>query len=391
MGAPALPAEYQVVLACARARRDGETTRRLRELCAAPLDWSLVVDTAFGHGLMPLVAWQLSQCADLVPSATMQRLRERFQRNAVRNVALTTELGRLLGLLAAHGIAAIPYKGPALAMLAYGDLALRHFVDLDILVRKDDVLPASRILMAEGYRAHLSLTLAQEAAFLDQHCEYAFGRERDGSSVELHWEIVPPEFGLPVSGWRLWDDLRPISLLGRPAFSPAAEDLLVILCAHGSKHLWNRLGWICDVAELIRSHPGLDWPRALDRARALGAERMVRLGLALAAQLMEVELPPRVGAQIAADRHTRGLAARIGHWLVSGTLPPERSLREARVHLAMRERLRDKLRYARRLAFTGTIEDWQSTPLPRSLFFLYGVLRPLRLARKHWRGRGVGG
>ena len=30
------------------------------------------------------------------------------------------------------------------------------------------------------------------------------------------------------------------------------ENLLLVRCAHGSKHLWERLGWICDVAELIR-------------------------------------------------------------------------------------------------------------------------------------------
>jgi hypothetical protein len=207
--------------------------------------------------------------------------------------------------------------------------------------------------MAEGYRAHLSLTPEQEAAFLDQHCEYAFGRERDGATVELHWEIVPPEFGLPVDGWRLWDDLRPISLLGCQALSPPAEDLLVILCAHGSKHLWNRLGWVCDVAELIRAHPGLDWTRALGRARALGAERMVRLGLILAAQLMEVELPARVQVQIAADRRTRGLAARIAHWVASGTLPPERSFREARVHLAARAPPTSRYARARVLSHRG--------------------------------------
>jgi hypothetical protein len=359
----------------------------LRRLCGEPLDWPLVVSTALGHGLLPLAAWQLSQCSDLVPSETMQGLRDRFQRNAVRNIALTRELGRILGRLEGQGIAAIPYKGPALAMLAYGDLALRHFVDLDILVRKSQVLRASRLLISDGYRA-LPMTPAQEAAFLDQHCEYAFGRERDGSCVELHWEIVPPEFGLPVSDWRLWDDLRSVSLLGWKVLSPSPEDLLVILCVHGSKHLWNRLGWICDVAELVRAHPNLDWPRALGRARALGAGRMVHLGLSLASQLLEADLPMAVRDQIAADRRTRALTTRVVQWLVSGTLPPERSLQESRFHVAMRERLRDKIQYGRRLAFTGTIEDWQSVPLPRSLFFLYGILRPLRLARKHWRGTG---
>ena len=36
----------------------------------------------------------------------------------------------------------------------------------------------------------------------------------------------------------------------------APNDLLLILCVHASWHLWGRLLWICDVAELIRGKTG---------------------------------------------------------------------------------------------------------------------------------------
>ena len=40
----------------------------------------------------------------------------------------------------------VPVKGPVLASTAYGDIAMREFVDLDILVRPSDVASAMTIL-----------------------------------------------------------------------------------------------------------------------------------------------------------------------------------------------------------------------------------------------------
>ena len=65
-----------------------------------------------------------------------------------------------------HGITAIPYKGPALALQVYGDLKLRSFVDLDVLVRRSDAARAGTLLAARGYRPHLQLSPAQESIAL---------------------------------------------------------------------------------------------------------------------------------------------------------------------------------------------------------------------------------
>ena len=55
------------------------------------------------------------------------------------------------------------------------------------------------------------------------------------------------------------------------------------------------------------------------------------------------------------------------------------------IHMKMRERLRDKVRYLVRLATTHTVGDWMALPLPKPFFFLYYVLRPIRLARDYGR------
>jgi hypothetical protein len=51
--------------------------------------------------------------------------------------------------------AAIFYKGPALAAMAYGNVALREFSDLDILMKKEDV-PGNRHPHNFGHRVVLS-------------------------------------------------------------------------------------------------------------------------------------------------------------------------------------------------------------------------------------------
>jgi hypothetical protein len=56
---------------------------------------------------------------------------------------------------------------------------------------------------------------------------------------------------------------------------------------------------------------------------------------------------------------------------------------EVRLHLAMRERKRDKLTSCIRLLATPKVDDWKLLPLPGSLFFFYYALRPFRLAGKY--------
>ena len=62
---------------------------------------------------MPLLYRTLnSTCSDAVPKPTLEELRDHFYVNAGRNLFLTKELLKVLHLLEAHGIPAIPYKGP---------------------------------------------------------------------------------------------------------------------------------------------------------------------------------------------------------------------------------------------------------------------------------------
>ncbi|MCB0226148.1 MAG: nucleotidyltransferase family protein, partial [Anaerolineae bacterium] len=117
------------------------------------------------HGLVPLLYRHLEAIDPTAsPKPIFARLWSQSQATAGRNLMLTQELLRLLDLLAANDIPAIPYKGPALAALVYGDISLRPFNDLDILVPQRAARRAKALLEANGYHYPDRLTEAQEVA-----------------------------------------------------------------------------------------------------------------------------------------------------------------------------------------------------------------------------------
>src|SRR5215207_3982314 len=318
--------EVELLLLCAQTRTNSETAARIETLVQESINWNYLLETAQEHGVMPLLYWNLNTtCPESVPRATLDQLRTYFRKNSQRNVFMAGKLLRLLSLFETHGISAVPFKGPALAATVYGNLALRRqSVDLDILVRKQDVLKAKDLLLAQGYWPEEKWTRQQEAVLLQRSHEYTFVHDDDKVKVEVHWRITSKYFSFPLDSERLWERLRPSSLAGEEVMVFSPEDLLLILCVHGTVHLWQELELICGVAELIGANRELDWQQIMEEAKELGGERMLLLGLFLASDLLGAPLPDEVLQRVRTDRSVKALAAQVRERLfgeVSGTPP----------------------------------------------------------------------
>jgi hypothetical protein len=375
--------EVALLLCCARTWMDTQRAERINGLLAEEINWKFLIHTASQHGVLPLLYSSLKDiCPEAVPKAVLNQLRNHFYTNAARNVFLADELLKLLTLFETHGIRAIPYKGPALAASAYGNLLLRQFGDLDILVPKRDVLRAKDLLISHGYRLKFQLTRSKEAAYLQSQCDYNFVRDDGKIIIELHWGITRSHFSFPLDLEHLWEDLEAVSLSGTTIRHLSPENLLLVLCVHGAKHGWSQLKWICDIVELTRRYQDLDWKRIIEQAVTLRSVRMLLLGLCLARNLLGATLPEKVVQQIQATSKVQSLAAQVNEQLFREAddlrglwqrhLFPGKAL----------ERLQDRLRYSfhiiKRLMSPNT-KDRALVPLPASLVFLYYFLRPIRL------------
>ncbi len=352
-GGTAFDAEFRLVLACSKLSPDGAL---VRNLASQVQNWTKVLKYAEWHKLTPLVCHTLiADSGYSFASVTSEHLMRKVQDSAQQNLFLTAELLRIMRAFLAENIQAIPYKGPVLAASAYGNLAIRDFCDLDILLSKKDVPRARSLMIDLGYRGEYSLTPAQESRYLRAACEYNFLNQSNHTQVEIHWQVVPPELGFTFDFGGLWSRTKFLSIGGSRLKVLSPEDLLLVLSVHGFKHLWAQLKWVCDIAIILSSSDGLDWTYILDEADRVRATRIVLVTLSLAGQLFGSSLPDPIQIRLSHDSDARAVVEEI---IDSYNCPGSMSRTKARLlMLKAFSGFRNRATYMRRVLLDPAMEE----------------------------------
>jgi hypothetical protein len=373
---PVPPLEWEILLEAVRA--DGLRKEYFHTLLERGPDWAVLREAAVRHAVLPLVYIRLKEAAgDLVPAEEMARFREFYAANARRNLRLAQKMLRALAILSGRGIEAVPLKGPVLASESYGDLSLRQMIDVDILVRRQDFGRVYGSLEQAGYLPEFPLS-GKRLSWQMRGVKHLAFSDRD-DVLEIHWSLSESFFSFSYDGEECWPRLRTARLLEREvrAFSP--EDELLILCIHGAKHCWARLGWIVDVARFLKSRSALDWSVIAERAEGTGARRIVALGLRLAEEVGGAVLVPEAEKLSRPDVVARSLSDYVKDRLPSYVEEPG-LWESATFFLRSRERLRDRLFFILNRTFTPQRGDFTGIDLPAFLYPFYYVVRPFRLA-----------
>lgn len=312
-----LTPEAELLVWCARTIVSDDLKTRIRHQVQAALDWAVVLAMAEYHGVSQLLHRNLSTiCPNLVPLEPLAHLRKKTQAGALLNRSLAQELISLCEAFQERGAPVIPIKGATLAVLAYGDLALRDFTDLDLLVPKSSVAEAQAVLLAQGYKRRalsdtLSETINEEGPY------HVFIKRRPISRVDLQWVMAHPHFNFWLDRPEVWRSQISVVLENGRVPGLAPEILLIVLCVHGSKHAWEQLKWVCDVAELVTSHPDLDWNQIFAHASNWRCQRMLYLGLSVAHIILDAPLPAAVLERLKPDVEVEALAHRMPASLLS--------------------------------------------------------------------------
>ena len=371
--------EAEFLLGCVSAYATGVKAARVAELAACDLDWELLVRMARWHAVAPILYRALAGCPERVPAAILDNLHGRFRANAMRNAYLARELVQITSLLKEKGVPVIAFKGPVLARAAYGDLSLREFIDLDILVRPSDLGVIRDFLFSQGYRSRYSGLGEKERGFF-LWCEEAFGNKDGLVCVDVHWQMNPQYFAYAPEGDVLWRRTVPVELQGGTVSTLSTPDLLLHLCVHGAKHGWTTLGWICDVAVLACRNPGLEWSRMIAETASLGGRRLLLLGLYLAYNLLGAAIPDELISMARDDGVIVNVAAQVKRRMFDNIGERASVFQEWMVPTRALESTRARVRYLAGRALSPTVDDWELVRLPRPFFPLYYLLHPLRQA-----------
>jgi hypothetical protein len=282
---------------------------RLEQL--PPSDWHDLIRQARSHAVLYLLYHRLKKrnLDRLIPADMLQTVRTEYFECAWRNNNLYSDLSKVLKALQAEDIPVIVLKGAYLAQAVYQNIALRLMGDIDILVRKNDLLKAKEQLLELGY-SPLKETDIATACASSQHLSPMV--KQDCPPVELHWSIEAPTRPFTIDLDGLWQRARPATVSGVEALALSPEDLLLHLCLHTSvHHLYsNGLRAFCDIRETIRHYQDeLDWGIVQRHAEEWGAVNSVYLTLYLAKKLLSADVPDKKLERLKPDNITPQLIA----------------------------------------------------------------------------------
>ncbi len=262
-------------------------------------EWRGLLEQALRHRVAPLLRSRLCSGpggGSKVPSDVSKKLEHAFYVNAYKNLHLLAEVAGVLDTLRMKNIPAIVLKGAHLAGCVYESVALRSMVDIDLLVREDDLFRMEEILLSSGYGPTERPSIESQ---LEKSC-HLLPFTKPGAvpvTIEVHRAITGGDARFNVDMEGLWARARPAVISGAEALVFAPEDLLLYLCLHSTFHHQLTFGvrGLCDVLEIIRRYEGaIDW-EVLERCAVLWQiEKCVYLTLRLAREKLGAQVPTRL-------------------------------------------------------------------------------------------------
>jgi hypothetical protein len=354
-------------------------------------DWGAFAKTCDRHHLAALVFCRLKASRKAVPPGLFEFLRRRFYEISTNNYRLAKELVGITELFQEHRIPVLAYKGPVVAMVAYGDLALRQYQDIDLLIRREDVGKAVSLLTRVGFEGAPSSCQPENAKQVSRNHEIEMVAPRRSYFVDLHWHLGKGRAQAFCPDVRdIWDRTEAIQLPHGRVFTLCREDLFLALCFHGTKHRWCRLKWLVDIAEMLRNADSMDWDliEKTTTRRPL-ARAAVSLAILLAHDLLDAPVSAAASGVVHITKRTR---------IVYSALRDEISARGCTTADFEKDLIRLEGSIVAWLTYLYCLypkswfvnavvrvypHDRAFVPLPSKLDFLYHLVRPLRLTAKY--------
>lgn len=377
-------------LCCAAQASLEARNEKLESLCR-DVNWCNFTRAALEQRVLLLLYRNLRELGrGAVPVDILAAFESFHDENRHHIVALIEEVIKINDLLKAHKVRAIFYKGPMLAIAAYGDIGFRQVSsDIDILVHPRDFARAKNLFISHGFQEWMSLVWKSH-----------LHRPDDRLEIDLHHAFVPGWYGVSLDFDELWDRCQSFVVSESALACLCPEDLIMALCidlvkdtAQGNFVPFIKL---CDLAHLLKAERRMDWNESLKQARKWGVHGSVSMGTHVVSSLFDVPTPGTLSKNLSSHFEVRAIAASdINHVLIS-SLPNltisllksskflRRHLQEALVIASLADGVSAKIITVLRRCLYPTPYDIDCISLPQNLYFLYYFVRPFRIMMKYF-------
>lgn len=374
------PPEFFLVAACCRWPPSEPRTQAIRAAALTSVDWPRLLRIVKQHRVWGLAHDGVARAGVPLPAEIARELRAEAVALTQRSLAIAAEVLRLQHRFEEAGVPIILFKGPSLAMLAYGDLSLKHSMDIDILVAAARFEAATLVLEKAGYaliEPFRSLTPSQLELLKRYRKDWGFLAQERNMLVELHWKLSYSPLLLGHIGPD--SPVQSVGIAQSQFRTFCFEDLFVYLCVHGARHGWAQLSWLADLAALLSARGNRDIESLYRTAQGVGAGRCAGQALLLCERLLGLELPVTLARELQQSAILAFLEALVLYAMLGGGAKLERralSFRSYGVFLSvffLGHSWRNALYEFRQRLISAS--DLMALKLPNWLSWLYPILR----------------
>ena len=206
------------------------------------------------------------------------------------------EILLILELTKQYGVSIIPLKGLSLIQTLYHNPALRMMVDVDILIKKNELQKIKDILDQLDY--HGCTKESPQNQYQQYQYEISFSKATSLNQfvfIDTHLALArsrPYKINLPY----LWQRAQEKTINGQKLLFLSEEDTLLSLALHLRSHTRRlTLKFIVDIAELLNiKGDKLDWLYITKTAGNNHIKTCIYFSLYIARELLQAAVSPKV-------------------------------------------------------------------------------------------------
>jgi hypothetical protein len=385
--------EHELILHCTRTHTNSKREAAILDLLTRDIDWKYLFALLARNRITSLFYYNLNRLSQKsLDNDNRVYLKQYYNSTIKHNLLFKGELLKIVQLLQTHNIRSIPFKGPMLAETIYGNIALREFADLDILVDENDYPAARTLLLKAGYKPLYPTALQDQHRRPRRGHHERFMDNQNEVCLELHWQLAEKSRYVLQEKILPWNFVTQIDIEQTQVETFTSEFLLLYLCFHSAKHQWERLSWVCDIAELINNQPDLDWKLVYEMARKFHLRHLLTIGILVADDLLGCNLPAFVRDQ--PGNHSYMLKRREAayeRFFPQKDRVAEQQIKGDEYYVSMYDLLSNPMHRAQylfhfalgRITWQPNVKDYEWIHLPSRIHFLYYAIRPIRLIREY--------
>lgn len=303
-----LKLEDKLLIDCARFVKDERIKDKIELTLQHNLNWSYILEESIRQGIGCLIYNYLSQFKNNIPENIRKSFKQIHYKNTYRNIKIYQEISNILSSFNNENLGVIPLKGIFLAEKVYDNISLRTMNDVDILIKKKDLLTIDKILYDLGFRRHISnelLFVALEKSYLNS-VDYDYFKtdaqflDSQINTLHVHWHIV--NITLPtylytknINMDKFWRCARPTEIGGIRTFELAPHHLIMYLSEHALKHSFRSLIHFLDINAAIKKYKQeINWHELIKDTLEFGMERQVYYSLYFTNYFLNTQVPEHI-------------------------------------------------------------------------------------------------